>query len=190
MPTQQAGNTNNENTARKFFRNEETSSEITGVNLDLIKRFRVILECLNCGFELNLDKFEKNFKQTRELYLNEYPWYPMPVSVHKILFHGKDIIAICILPIGQLSEEAQEGRNKHNRQYRELFTRKTSRIDTNTDLLHRLLITSDPLIASLCNSPKTKRGKIILEVLDLLKEPTQNVPQKSDEDDLSKSDSE
>lgn len=129
------------------------------------------MECLNCGFELNLDKFEKYIKETRELYLKEYPWYSMPVSVHKILFHGKDIIANCILRIGQFSEEAQEARNKHNRQYRELFTRKTSRIDTNTDLLHRLLITSDPVIASLCASPKTKCGKIISEVSDLLSEP-------------------
>lgn len=65
----------------------------------------------------------------------------MPVSVHKVLCHGRDIIAYWILLIGQLLEEAQEARNKHNRKYGEPFTRKTSRIDINTDLLHGLLIT-------------------------------------------------
>lgn len=92
----------------------------------------------------------------------------MPVTVHKILFHGGAIISSCILPIGNFSEEAQEARNKESRQYRELFTRKTSRVDTNIDLLHRLLITSDPLIASLRLPPKTKRSTLPSEVIALL----------------------
>ncbi|GBN09182.1 hypothetical protein AVEN_186924-1 [Araneus ventricosus] len=59
-------------------------------------------------------------------------------------------------------------RNKHNRKFRELFTRKTSRIDTNKDLINRLLLTSDPNIANLRSRPKTKRGKISKEVRELL----------------------
>lgn len=168
MPNQQTGNTNDGNTARKFFRNAEKSSEVTGVNVELIKRFHIILECINSGFFINSEKFYKYLKETRELYIREYSWYPMPVSVHKILFHGKHIIDSCILPIGQLSEEAQEARNKHNRKFRELFTRKTSRMDTNKDLINRLLLTSDPFIASLRVPPKTKRGKISKEVCELL----------------------
>lgn len=189
MPKQQTGNTNDGNTARKFFRNPEKSSEITGVNLELIKRFHIILECLNSGYQININKFEEFAKDTRELYIKEYPWYSMPVSVHKVLFHGKDIIASCILPIGQMSEEAQEARNKNSRKFRELFTRKTSRIDTNTDLLHTLLITSDPIIASLRAAPKTLRGKISLEVQDLLEQslPTlnksENLNASEDDDD-------
>ncbi|GBN65234.1 hypothetical protein AVEN_80857-1 [Araneus ventricosus] len=92
----------------------------------------------------------------------------MPVCLHKILFHGKDIIEACILPIGSYSEEDQEARNKHNRQYRELFTRKTSRINTNTDLLHRLLITYYPYIASLRAVPKYRKRKMDREVKKLL----------------------
>ncbi|KAH9645939.1 hypothetical protein HF086_011401 [Spodoptera exigua] len=92
----------------------------------------------------------------------------MPVSVHKILFYGKDIITACVLPIGQMSEEAQEARNKHNRRFREHFTRKSSRINKNRDLLNRLLISSDPYIASLRAVSKTKRGKIKPEVNELL----------------------
>lgn len=138
MPKQQTGNTNDGNTARKFFRNAEKSAEITGVNVELIKRFHVILETINSGYHINIDKFHDFAKATRELYFKEYSWYPMPVSVHKILFHGKDIISACILPIGQMSEEAQEARNKHNRKFRKLFTRKSSRINTNRDLLNRL----------------------------------------------------
>lgn len=67
-----------------------------------------------------------------------------------------------------MSEEAQEARNKENKRYREAFTRKMSRIDTNTDVLHRLLIASDPYICALRKSSKTKRGVITDEVLSLL----------------------
>ena len=74
----------------------------------------------------------------------------------------------CILPIGQYSEEAQEARNKHNRQLREQFTRKTSRMGTNTDLLNRLLIISYPTTASLRACPKTKHIKMNPELLNLL----------------------
>lgn len=187
MPKQQAGNTNDGNTARTFFRNAKKSSEITGVNVELIERFHVLLETINCGFEINLNKFDKYTQETRNLYLKLYSWYPMPVSVHKLLFHGKDIISSCILPIGQLSEEAQEARNKDCRKYRECFTRKTSRVDTNLDLIRRLLITSDPLIASFRASPKTKRGKLSPEVIELLNMPKYQLSNSSENSDIDNS---
>jgi hypothetical protein len=67
---------------------------------------------------------------TAKLYIEHYNWYYMPASVHKILLHDADVIKHCLLPIGQLSEEASEARNKQYKSFREHFTRKTSRIDT------------------------------------------------------------
>jgi hypothetical protein len=46
------------------------------------------------------------------VFVKEYPWFYMPPSVHKVLVHGADIVSGAILPVGQLSEEAQESRNK------------------------------------------------------------------------------
>lgn len=46
MPKQSAGNTNDGNTARRFFRNTEPTAAITGLHFDIIHRFRVILEIL------------------------------------------------------------------------------------------------------------------------------------------------
>ena len=77
MPKQQTGNTNDGNTARKFFRNSEKSAEITGVSVELIKRFHVILECINSGLPVNIEKFGEYTKETRKLYFKEYPWYSM-----------------------------------------------------------------------------------------------------------------
>ncbi|KAL4702683.1 hypothetical protein ACJJTC_018692 [Scirpophaga incertulas] len=124
--------------------------------------------------EFCLDSFNNYAEETRNLYLREYSWYNMPVTVHKVLFHRRDVIASCILPIGQLPEEAQEARNKDNRRYREFFTRKTSRIDTNTDLLNRLLISSDPFISSFRLIMKRKRNPIDPEVLKLHPAPAVN----------------
>jgi len=57
------------------------------------------------------------------------------------------VIKNALLSIGQLSEEAQESRNKDYSNFRENHTRKISRLSTNTDLMHVLLISSDPVIS-------------------------------------------
>ncbi|GBP00726.1 hypothetical protein EVAR_72669_1, partial [Eumeta japonica] len=53
------------------------------------------------------------------------------------------------MPIGDLSEEAQEKRNKDYRHFRKHNTRKISRYITNEDLFNILLCTFDPYISSL-----------------------------------------
>lgn len=104
------------------------------------------------------------------IYLTLYKWYCMPATVHKVLYHGTQIIKTSIIPIGQMSEEAQEARNKDIRRYRESFTRKNSRTNTNDDLIKRLLISSDPFITSLRKStkkPNKLHSKAALELLDV-----------------------
>ena len=72
----------------------------------------------------------------------------MPQSLHKILIHGAEVIESLSLPIGLLSEEAQEARSKNLKKYREHHSRKSSRMKTNVDVMKRLLCTSDPVISS------------------------------------------
>ena len=55
------------------------------------------------------------------------------------MIDGK-IISAALLPIGQLSEEAQEARNKDLKKCRESFARKISKEETNKDLMRRLLV--------------------------------------------------
>lgn len=70
-------------------------------------------------------------------------------TVHKVLDHGQQIIEYLSLPIGELSEEAQESRNKDYKKYRYSNTRKFSRRSQNEDLFNMLLASSDPKISSL-----------------------------------------
>lgn len=111
VPKQGTGTSNNGNTARRFFRDPETISSITDIDENLIRRFDIILQTLACGKQIDADKFDKYASETAKLYVQLYDWYYMPVSVHKILIHGKNIIESFTIPIGDLSEEAQEARN-------------------------------------------------------------------------------
>ena len=104
---------------------------------------------MSSGLDIDADKFEEFCLDTAKLYVQKYNWYYMPQSLHRLLIHGASVIRNFNLPIGILSEEAQEAKNKEFKKFRESFTRKISRIKTNEDLMRRLLCSSDPLINSL-----------------------------------------
>lgn len=67
-----------------------------------------------------------------------------------------------------MSEEAQECMNKNYKVYREHHTRKNSRLNSNEDLFHNLLISSDPVISTIRNIPSVKKGQLPPEVKSLL----------------------
>ncbi|KAG8239699.1 hypothetical protein J437_LFUL019103 [Ladona fulva] len=121
-------------------------------------------------YEINLANYREFALKTAEIFVTIYTWYFMPPTLHKVLIHGASIIGAAPLPIGMFSEEAQESRNKDCRRFRE----KASRTDGNTDLVHHLLITSDPIITSVRRSPKTTGRSIPDEVLNLFSAPKLN----------------
>ena len=125
------------------------AAKITGGSPVLIYRFSVILRTLASGYDIDIEPFRQYAFQTETVFVDFYPWlYP---SVHKILIHGADIIKHVPLPIGMMSEEALEAKNKDLRKYRLSHTRKSSRQNTMEDLAHSLFISSDPLITMLSN---------------------------------------
>ena len=144
-----AGSSNDGNMARRAFADPATFSSITGVDQCLILRFSVILRSLACNKAVDADKFGEFALETARLFVDLYPWYYMPCSLHKLLIHGADVIRSLLLPIGAYSEEAQEARNKHVKWYRLKHSRKTSRTDTMTDQFRQLCVTSDPVITGI-----------------------------------------
>ena len=169
------GSTNDGNTARRFFEDPARAARITGVDEELIRRFSVILDAINSGFELDLEKLEAYCRETRELYVKLYSWFYMPSAVHKILFHLKDILAAGVCPAGEMSEECQESRHKDMRMYRRAFTRKISWEKCNLDLFNRLLLSSDPLTSLGRQRVQKKSQPIRQEVILLLKSPVVSV---------------
>lgn len=158
MVKQGSGSTNDGNTARKFFDNYKKVSEITGVDEKLIENLYIILQLLSCGKPINTELFDNLASDTAKLYVKRYSWYYMPASMHKILIHGAKVINYFVVPIGQLSEEAQEARNKDFKRCRENNTRKSSPTTINEDILHFLLVSGDPFLGSLRTMfPKQER---------------------------------
>jgi len=142
------GTSNDGNTARRFFNNIELSSKITGVDIDLIKSFALILSIISSGYNVHVENFKNLLRNTFKLYIELYPWYYMPATVHKVLVHGAEIVAKSVLPIGMLSEDALEATHKVIRKARLEHTRKCRRKDTNRDLMVYLLIYSEPILST------------------------------------------
>lgn len=86
------------NVARTFFQNFAKSSEITGVDSELIRKFGIILMSISSGRELS-ERFGEYTWETAKLYISKYNWYRMPISVHKILIHGAEAARHMILPV-------------------------------------------------------------------------------------------
>lgn len=166
---QGVGTTNDGNTARTFFENPSVTADITGLDETVVKNFAVILQAIASGQQIDANKFDMFAKKLARLVVEKYPWYYMPASVHKILLHGGEIVKYALLPIGQLSEEAVEARHKEIRRFRHDHSRKINRKLTNVDILHMLLLTSDPYISSLKPVVKRKKEKELFpETLNLL----------------------
>lgn len=164
------GTSNDGNTARAFFYNYATTARITGLNENLIHRFGTILAAIASGYEIDTEKFNDYCVATREMYLSLYPWYNMPATVHKILVHGANIIKNSVIPIGQMSEEASEAKNKEIRKARLGHTLKTSRHRSNYDLIKHLLTSSDPYITLLRKLHQKKISKRDIDIRILLKD--------------------
>jgi len=144
-----SGTSNDRNTARRASKEYKVFARITGVDENLIKRYYVILSVVNSNHKINITKFEEYCSQTFKLYVEKYDWFYMPASVHKVLIHSAKIISNFSLPIGMYSEDAQEARNKDNKNYRLHHARKIDRKKTMEDQFHYLLKTSDPIISTI-----------------------------------------
>jgi len=161
------GTSNDGNTARKFFANPKLSAAITGLDENLITRFGVLLQAIASGKAINVMAFESYSFRTAEIFVSLYLWYYMP-SIHKLLIHGSEIVKNAIVPIGQLSEDAQEANHKYFRKYRENHSRKMSRIQNNEDIFNNMMIASDPIISNSRKLMECKKKELTEDAKRLL----------------------
>ena len=153
------GNTNTGNVARKAFANAEKTAAICGVPTMLVSNLDVIWRTLASSQPINPEKFGELCEKTLEQYMSCAQWYDIPPSLHRVLVHGKEIVEATPLPIGITSEEGAESNTKFARRFHENHTRKTSQEDTMSDLFHRMMDISDPIIVAMSPQPKTMPEK-------------------------------
>ncbi|KAJ8676588.1 hypothetical protein QAD02_012375 [Eretmocerus hayati] len=98
----------------------------------------------------------------------EYGWYTLPPSIHKALIHGWEIVESLELSSGALSEEPLECNNKILKRGCLSHSRMCNRKSSNEDVMHYLLVASDPYITSLRETQEKKFQELSSEAKDLL----------------------
>lgn len=69
------GSSNDGNTARAFFSNPQVSADITGIDVQLIKKFHIILQVISSSHKIDPEKFGEYTRNTAEYFVNLYGWY-------------------------------------------------------------------------------------------------------------------
>lgn len=68
----------------------------------LIERFHYILLAISSGKRINIKAFREYCESTAEEFVTVYPWVVFKPTVHRLLFHGADIIASNSFAISEL----------------------------------------------------------------------------------------
>lgn len=158
MPKQNgAGTTNDGNTARRLFQNSAVFAEVTGISEELIHHLYVLLCVINCSHQIDVQKFEAFCMETAEIWIREYSWYKMPVSIHTLLVHAARYLEMIDMPISFMTEQCIETGNKVSKYARLNHTRKISRLATMTDHMNWLMGISDPVVATKLQTARQER---------------------------------
>jgi hypothetical protein len=168
-----AGNTNDGNTARTVFSLKNRTEVVSILNLEegLIKDLHIILCVISSHLPIDPTKFGRFCRGVFERYVDKYKWFYLPVTIHKILVHGEEIVRSANLPLGMLSEQAGESRNKLWRSDREFHARKTSRQANLLDIFNRAMDSSDPIISNysfVSRREMRKKLQLPAEAIELL----------------------
>ena len=108
------GNSNTGNVARKAFKNPEIFGEITGFPVDLIEDLDFLMDLMSCGHEIDPQNYQVLADDwLRRFHGNpEVNWNWLSPSLHCLLVHGGELLAILPCAPGLTSEEASEHGNK------------------------------------------------------------------------------
>jgi hypothetical protein len=176
-----AGNTNTGNTSRRAFQDPSKLAAILNLDKIMVSNMKDILVAISTTQHIDPVAFGKLCRETLNIWIEKYKFYTMPVTLHKVLVHGQDIMSHSLVPLGFLSEEASENCNKLYKNYRQFHARKTSQEDNLSDIFYRRMEASDPLISSL-NEKKMKSRKKKMSLPESVKKMLID-PHTSDDDD-------
>ena len=130
--------------------------------------------------DINPVEFEKFCQETISIYFDPElgaPWYPMPPSLHRVLYHGRAIIEASPVPFGMTSEEGSESNNKFARDFEANHARKNSNENTFIDVFHRLMDKSDPVLVASSHKEKIQRSKLTPDMKRLVFSNTEETQQ-------------
>jgi hypothetical protein len=144
------------NVCRKIFKHLTLSSEILGIDIEIMERFKIILIVISSKSKIKIDPFQEFCHSTYRLLMSKYPWCSISSTVHKILIHSCELSEALPLSLGYFGEEGTERKNKEIRNSRLRHARKVSRLANITDVANRAWESSDILISSQIHHKKNK----------------------------------
>jgi hypothetical protein len=180
QPSPRGGNSNTGNVSRKAFENAEIFAQCVGFDAaetEVIIRLRNVLACITSPHEIDTAKFKIYCYETHKIYINFFSWYPMSSTLHKVLYHGHELMQNFTIPLGLMTEESSESKNKFYKRDRLQHARQSSRAANLEDIFHRALEMSDPFFSTIAlRKIKSKKNHMMLpdEVMDMLKNPLQS----------------
>ncbi|XP_047142117.1 uncharacterized protein LOC124816560 [Hydra vulgaris] len=154
------GTTNTGNVARKFFNNPIVTGRILNLDIRMIKLFRDLLIDINrTTTRPDIKVFKQKSEHLFALITNDkfLKTIPMSQSVHRVIVSS--FIRYFNYPIGSLSENAIEARNKENKTARIGHARLTSFAENTRDTANYLFMTSDMYLFCKKNKMDKKRVK-------------------------------
>jgi hypothetical protein len=164
-PNPAGGNSNTGNVARRAFADPCLFGQCLGFDHDeveIIRMLRNALLCFSCQLAINPDKFKIYCFKIFELWLTCFQWFPMTPTLHKLIFHGHELIRACPMPLGLMTEEAAEAKHKMFRSDRASHSRMSSRTNNIRDIFQRSLEFSDPYFSLKIMSATKKKAKSVL----------------------------
>ena len=106
----------------------------------------VSLRIIESSAQVNVDQYKEHCKTAYIHLINELPWVSITPTLHKLLAHSWELIALNEGEgLRRLDESGMEGCNKLLRTIRTKHSRKTSQQACNIDCLTRLWLGSDPI---------------------------------------------
>lgn len=164
------GTSNTGNVARKFFKNFEKMSKITGVDEGFLKNVYIAILCISSlNYTVRSAEFKKFGEELLNKYLSEYGEIQgISPTFHKLLIHTADAADFFKLPLGILSEENLEHGHQISKKSKSFFSRKVSRSTMAHDIMVRYLIETDPKISGLRGQTTKDNKELPPECLELL----------------------
>ena len=162
--------------ARRAFREHLAFfSEQCNVSEPLLQAFFNLYIALSSKLPLCPNKVEKYCKKIKSMYVTEIPWYPMNVTMHKILEHSGEFLRLLppTITSGMLTEEASESSNKDIKGWQINHAVQINPTLRNLSVFNRLNDRSDPLVLEQMPNKKDMRhraGSFPPEVLALCKD--------------------
>ena len=136
---------------------------ITGLDLELIEKFKTISHTLPSKSDIDIDRFEMHAAKTRLMLATQHSRIKITPTLHK------NCIAILKSPGQSTDRHADRGGSRGRRSRRE-DPRNSCRTNTMTDMLNMLNVSSNPLIDSLKELVRSGAKSRMEESLSLLKE--------------------